>query len=184
MGLTGAGKTTIGKALARRLGREFMDSDHVISDRTGVSVREIFEVEGEQGFRNREQAVICELATGKDRVLATGGGGILREATRECLKANCLVIYLYAKPEEIFKRIGHDHTRPMLDGNPLKRLQDLYQLRDPLYREVAHHVVETQGRSHQSLQDILAWLSTQGIQAMSPSSSPTPSSAPSLTPST
>jgi shikimate kinase len=164
IGLLGAGKSTIGKLLAKKLQRKFVDSDHVIEARTGVSVREIFEVEGEAGFREREQAVVCELVREPGIVLATGGGCILREATRAQLREHSTVIYLLATPEEVFRRVGHDRSRPLLNTpDPLAKLRELFEIRDPLYREIAHYIAETHGRSPQALQMILQWLATVGI---------------------
>jgi shikimate kinase len=169
VGLTGAGKSTIGKLLAKRLGREFLDSDHEIEARTGVTIREIFTVEGEAGFREREQAVICQLVQRKGIVLATGGGGILREATREHLRRYSTVVYLHAAPEEVARRVGHDKSRPILDGKePVLRLRELFAQRDGLYREVAHHIAETHGRSPQAAAAILQWLETLGLKPVQP----------------
>jgi shikimate kinase len=167
VGLTGAGKSTIGKLLAKRLGREFVDSDHEIEARTGVTIREIFTVEGEAGFRDREQAMICALVQRKGIVLATGGGGVLRATTREQLRRHSTVVYLYAAPEEVAKRIGHDKSRPILDGqDPLTRMRELYGQRDGLYREVAHHIAPTHGRSPQAAAAIVQWLQTLGVHAL------------------
>lgn len=164
IGLTGAGKSTIGKTLAKKLQRPFFDSDHVIEQRTGVSVREIFEVEGEAGFREREQAAVCELVQQPGIVLATGGGCVVRERTREMLQQHSKVVYLLATPEEVFRRIGHDHTRPLLNTpDPLTKLRELFEFRDPLYREIAHFIAQTHGRSPQATQLILQWLATIGI---------------------
>lgn len=144
VGLPGAGKSTVGRQLARRLGVNFVDSDHVIEERLGCSVREYFEREGEQAFRDLEQAVLAELVQRQGIVLSTGGGSVLRPANRQVLKAHGWVVYLKSSPQELFKRLRHDKTRPLLQGSdPLQKLKDLYQVRDPLYREVAHHSVET-----------------------------------------
>lgn len=144
VGLMGAGKTTAGRLLARRLGRAFFDSDHEIERRCGVGVPVIFEIEGEAGFRDREAQVIAELAAQPDCVLATGGGAVLRESSRRVLAAAGTVVYLHAKPEALYRRIRHDRNRPLLAGaDPLGRLQALYEERDPLYREIADLVVET-----------------------------------------
>ncbi len=164
IGLLGAGKSTIGRLLSKKLHRRFVDSDHVIEARTGVSVREIFEVEGEAGFREREQAVVCELVREPGIVLATGGGCVMREATRAQLREHSTVIYLLATPEEVFRRVGHDRSRPLLNTpDPLAKLRELFVARDPLYREIAHYVAQTHGRSPQAMQMILQWLASIGI---------------------
>lgn len=144
VGLMGAGKTTVGRALARRLHLPFLDSDHEIEARTGVSVRTIFELEGEAGFRAREAAMISELSARPGVVLATGGGAVLDPANRECLRARGTVIYLRARPEDLYRRMRHDRDRPLLQtGDPLARLHDLLEVRRPLYEATAHVVVDT-----------------------------------------
>ena len=144
MGLPGSGKSTIGRHLARRLDIRFFDSDLVIERRAGCSIREFFEREGEQPFRDLEQAVIEELTQNTSCVLSTGGGVVLRQANRDNLRQRCQVIYLHSAPVEVFRRLRHDQSRPLLQvADPLARLKELYDLRDPLYREAAHFVVET-----------------------------------------
>ena len=144
VGLPGSGKSTVGRQLARRLALPFTDSDHVIEQRLGCSIRSFFEREGEEPFRDVEEAVIAELTTARDGVIATGGGAVLRPANRERLRASGTVIYLRSTPEDVFRRVKHDKGRPLLQvADPLKRLRDLYQARDPLYRETAHFVIET-----------------------------------------
>ena len=144
MGLPGSGKSTIGRQLARRLDVCFLDSDFVIERRIGCSIREFFEREGEQAFRDLEQDVIDELTQNGSCVLSTGGGVVLRQANRDKLHQRCQVIYLHSAPEEVFRRLRHDQSRPLLQvADPLARLKELYDLRDPLYREAAHFVVET-----------------------------------------
>jgi len=148
--MMGAGKTSIGRLVARRLKRRFIDSDHEIERRCGVRIAVIFEVEGEEGFRRREADVIAELAANEDIVMATGGGAVLCEATRRLLPERGTVAYLHAAPETLYARVRHDRNRPLLNsGDPLRRLQDLYRFRDPLYREVASVVVES-GQSSMS----------------------------------
>jgi shikimate kinase len=152
VGLMGAGKTTVGKALAKRLSKEFKDSDHEIEERTGVRVPVIFEIEGEEGFRRREAETVARLSQLENVVLATGGGAILEPANRECLKANGWVVYLHARPGELAKRLGRDRSRPLLQGvDPRQRLEELYKVRDPLYREVADLVVDTGRQSANAL---------------------------------
>jgi shikimate kinase len=144
VGLPGSGKSTIGRQLARRLGLSVIDTDHVIEQRLGCSIREYFEREGEASFRDVEQAVIDVVTQSHNGIISTGGGSVLRLANRELLRARCHVVYLRSSPEEIFRRLRHDMQRPLLQvDDPLARLRDLYAIRDPLYRETAHFVVET-----------------------------------------
>ena len=140
----GSGKTTIGRALARRLNKRFIDSDHEIEARTGASIPWIFEIEGEASFRQREADMIRELCAQDDIVLATGGGAILNPDSRALLKASGTVIYLRASVASILHRTSHDRNRPLLQtADPKKRIEDLARQREPYYREVAHLVVET-----------------------------------------
>ena len=144
IGLPGSGKSTIGRQLARRLGRPFIDTDQVIEQRVGLSIPEFFEREGEESFRDLEQSVIDELTLGQPCVLSTGGGAVLRPANRQHLKQRTQAVYLHSAPEEVFRRLRHDRNRPLLQvPDPLARLRELYALRDPLYRESARFVVET-----------------------------------------
>lgn len=144
VGLPGSGKTTIGRQLARRLGVPFVDSDHVIEQRLGCSIREFFAREGEDSFRDVEQQVLDDLTAQHDGVISTGGGAVLRETNRRHLHGRGQVIYLRSTPEDVFRRVRHDSNRPLLQvEDPLKRLRDLYDQRDPLYREAAHFVIET-----------------------------------------
>jgi len=144
VGLPGSGKSTVGRQLARRLGLAFTDTDHAIEQRIGCSIREFFEREGEDAFRDIEEEVIRDLAQQGAGVLATGGGAVLRPANRERLRAGGHVIYLRSTPEEIFRRLRHDTHRPLLQvADPLARLRTLYEERDPLYRETAHFTIET-----------------------------------------
>jgi shikimate kinase len=144
VGLMGAGKTTVGRLLARHYGCTFYDSDHEIETRTGVKIPVIFEIEGEAGFRKREEAVIAEMTALSGIVLATGGGAVLSSVTRDNLRKNGMVIYLRGTPEHLYERTRHDRNRPLLQtDNPLEKLRELYKQRDPLYREVADIVVDT-----------------------------------------
>ena len=143
VGLMGAGKTTVGRQLARRLGRQFFDSDHEIVERTGVPIPTIFEIEGEAGFRRREAHAIAELTQIDNIILATGGGAVLDPANRASLRDTGWVVYLNVSPRLLYERTKNDRTRPLLSvGDPLAKLEELYRQRDPLYREVAHIVVE------------------------------------------
>jgi shikimate kinase len=144
VGLMGAGKTTVGRLLAKHYGCTFYDSDHEIEARTGVKIPVIFEIEGESGFRKREEAVIAELTAMSGIVLATGGGAVLSQVNRDNLRKNGLVIYLRGTPEHLYERTRHDRNRPLLQTeNPLAKLRELYKQRDPLYRELADIVADT-----------------------------------------
>jgi len=144
VGMMGAGKTTLGKALARRLGREFVDTDKVLVERTGVSVSTIFEIEGEEGFRRRESAVLAELAERDDCVVATGGGAVLSPDNRRLMHDNGTVVYLRARLDSLWERTRQDTSRPLLrTPDPRAPLADLLEKRDPLYREAAHITVDT-----------------------------------------
>ena len=146
-GPMGAGKSTIGRQLSRQLRMAFYDSDREIELRTGVDIPLIFELEGEQGFRKRERLVIDELTSLPDIVLATGGGAILDADNRKHLAERGLVIYLHASVNQQLARTKHDRNRPLLQtDNPRQRLDDLMQLRDPLYREIADLVIDTDGK--------------------------------------
>jgi shikimate kinase len=148
IGLMGAGKSTAGRLLAQVLGREFYDSDDEIVKRTGASIPTIFEIEGEAGFREREQRMIAELCAKNDVVLGTGGGAILREANREALKKTGWVVYLSTSPERLINRTRHDKNRPLLQtADPLSVLTQLYQVRHPIYENLADIVITT-GAGH------------------------------------
>lgn len=139
----GAGKTTVGRHLAKRFGRRFADADHEVESRTGVRIPTIFEIEGEAGFRKREAQVIAELALENDLVLATGGGVVLDPANRGVLAGSGLVVYLNAAPDLLYARTRHDRNRPLLRvANPLAKIRELFVARDPLYREIADLVID------------------------------------------
>ena len=145
VGLPGAGKSTLGRQLARRLHKRFVDADLELEQRLGVSIPTIFEIEGETGFRDREEVTIAELTALEGIVLSTGGGAVLRAANRVRLKENGTVIYLHAEPSALWARIRHSRNRPLLQTtDPMGRLAELYAQRDALYRETADYVVESE----------------------------------------
>jgi len=140
----GAGKSTVGKLLAKKLGRRFLDADHVIEDRCGVKIPVIFEMEGEDGFRKREAQAIKDITAEHDLILATGGGAVLLPENRQFLSDRGTVIYLHANPIELWHRTKGGEGRPLLkNGDAKKILENLYAIRDPLYREIADYVIET-----------------------------------------
>jgi shikimate kinase len=144
VGLPGSGKSTVGRQLARRLQLPFFDSDHLIEERLGCPIRVAFERDGEAAFRDLEETVLDELTQIPRAVISTGGGAVVRPATRQRLRERGQVVYLNSTPDEIFRRLRHDVNRPLLQvADPLSRLRDLYAQRDPLYRETAHFVIET-----------------------------------------
>jgi shikimate kinase len=144
VGMPGSGKSTVGRQLSRRLQLPFFDSDHVIEQRLGCTIREYFAREGEAAFRDVEQQVLAELAQGASAVVATGGGAVLREANRQALRQGGQVVYLRSSPEELFRRLRHDTQRPLLQvADPLAKLRALHAERDPLYRDSAHFQIET-----------------------------------------
>lgn len=148
VGPMGAGKSTIGRVLAAELHLSFRDSDKVIEDRTGADIPWIFDMEGEEGFRDRESAVLDELSKGRDVVIATGGGIILRSQNREIMKASGYVCYLTASIEQLVERTARDKKRPLLQvENPRQKIIDLVALRDPLYRDAADFAINTDRRS-------------------------------------
>lgn len=148
VGPMGAGKSTIGRVLAAELHLSFRDSDKVIEDRTGADIPWIFDMEGEEGFRDRESAVLDELSKGQDVVIATGGGIILRTQNREIMRSSGYVCYLTASIEQLVERTARDKKRPLLQvENPRQKIIDLVALRDPLYREAADFVINTDRRS-------------------------------------
>ena len=156
VGMMGAGKTSVGRLLARRLNKAFYDSDHVIEQRTGVKIPVIFEIEGEPGFRHRESVVLDELTAMANVVVATGGGAVLAKENRDRLRARGTVIYLRAGVKELTNRTRHDKNRPLLQtADPRARLEELYELRDPLYREVAHVTIDTGSQSLTTLMNRL-----------------------------
>lgn len=144
----GAGKSTIGKYLADHLKLRFADTDTEIEARTGADIPWIFDVEGEEGFRDREQQVVEEMTLWDNVVLATGGGVVMRPQNRNVLGARGYVVYLFASVEEQIRRTRNDRRRPLLqEGDPADTLRRLFTIRDPLYREIADHIIETDGCS-------------------------------------
>lgn len=175
VGLMGSGKTTIGRALAKKLNLRFVDADHEIEVRTGATIPLIFEIEGEASFRQREADVIRDLSAQQGIVLATGGGAVLNEQSRQYLHERGTVIYLRASVNSILQRTGHDRNRPLLQtADPRARIEELARQRAPLYQEVAHITIETGRPNVQSVvQNILAQLERAGQQPSTPVS-PTP----------
>ena len=152
VGMMGAGKTTLGKALAQKMGHEFLDTDRLLVERTGVPVATIFEIEGEPGFRRRESAVLAEVARREGCVVATGGGIVLSEDNRRLMRESGTVVYLRARLENLWERTRHDTSRPLLaTANPRATLESLLEQREPLYREAAHIVVDTGSQSSGTL---------------------------------
>lgn len=148
VGMPGAGKTTVGRKLAKRLQRAFVDADHEVEARTGVRIPLIFDIEGEQGFRDRESKVIAELAKESNLVVATGGGAVLRAENRAVLERGGTVVYLHVAPRLLFERTRLDPNRPLLQvADPMKKIEELFAERDPLYRQVADIVINNVGGS-------------------------------------
>lgn len=144
VGMPGSGKSTVGRQLSRRLRLPFFDSDHLIEQRLGCTIKDFFAREGEAAFRDVEERVIADVTNGPASVLATGGGAVLREANRTQLRDSGKVVYLRSTPEELYRRLRHDRVRPLLQvDDPLGKLRSMYAERDPLYRDAAHFTIET-----------------------------------------
>lgn len=175
--MPGAGKSTVGRQLARQLGWAFLDSDHELEAELGCSVRAYFEQHGEDAFRDREQATIAALTQRPGIVLATGGGAVLRPANRQALSSGCVVVYLRSSPDDLYRRLRHDTQRPLLQvRDPLKRLRDLFRERDPLYRDTARFIIETGRPSVPTLVNmILMQLELAGL--LDPARAPVPAPA-------
>ena len=164
VGMMGAGKTTVGRALARRLHLEFVDTDTTLVERTGVPVAVVFEIEGEAGFRRRETAILAELAHARGQVIATGGGAVLAEENRRIMRARGTVVYLRTTLEHLWERTRRDTNRPLLaNDDPRGTLAKLLQEREPLYGETAHLIVDSGEQSAAALAGrIVAALRRQG----------------------
>lgn len=156
----GAGKTSVGRQLARQLKRDFVDSDKEIEVRTGVAIPVIFDIEGEEGFRKRETAMLRELCAKHNIVLATGGGAVLKAENRDLMHSDGSVIYLRASIDQLYDRTKRDRNRPLLQTeDPRARIEQLMSEREPLYREVSDLEVDTDGCSvHQVVHRIVEWL--------------------------
>ncbi len=175
--MPGCGKSTVGRHLARQLGLHFVDADHDIERRIGMPIRDFFEQQGEAAFRDIEQDVIDELTQAEQgQLLATGGGAVLRPSNRDALHSRTHVFYLRATPEELYRRLRHDSHRPLLQvQDPLQRLRELYQERDPLYRRTAHFVIETARPSVPALiHMVLMQLEMAGLVNPADTSAPEP----------
>ncbi len=160
--------------MGRRLGLPFLDSDAVIEQRLGCSIREFFDREGEERFRDIEQNVLDDLSKYHHGILSTGGGAVLREANRKNLHLRGRVVYLRSTPEEVFRRLKHDMQRPLLQvDDPLEKLRTLFNLRDPLYREASHYVFDTGRPSiNKLLNAIIEKLELEGFDTHAPPHSP------------
>ena len=179
VGMPGSGKSTVGRQLAHRAGVAFIDLDHRLELTIGTTIRAFFEAEGEARFRDIEAQVLADVARQPGgRVLSTGGGAVLRPENREVLRQFGNVLYLRASPEEIYKRVKHDKTRPLLQGgNPMDKLRELYTQRDHLYRESAQYVIETGRPSVSTLVNMVMMqlemaASAQGDHAVASTSEP------------
>ena len=167
VGMPGSGKSTVGRHVARHLALPFIDTDHLIEQRIGCSIRDYFETQGEAAFRDVEQAVIDEVTRVPGHVVATGGGAVLREVNRQALHSRTTVVYLRSTPEDLARRLRHDTRRPLLQqggADPLRRLRSLFQERDALYRRTAHFVIETGRPSvHTLVNMVLMQLELAGV---------------------
>ena len=147
IGPMGSGKSTIGNIIARRLHREFQDSDHYIENRTGVDIGRIFDIEGEQGFRDRESNALNELLSKNNRVIATGGGSVLRKENQKLLKQKGYIVFLDTSVNQQMQRLRRDKKRPLLQTeNPRERLEALFAERRPIYLDLADLAVKTDKR--------------------------------------
>ena len=148
VGPMGSGKTTVGRRLARELNQDFFDTDHEIIVKTGVTIDHIFDIEGEDGFRERESKILENLCQMSNIILATGGGIVILTKNREILKNSGLVVYLYSSVDQLLRRTAKSKTRPLLENSTDRRktITDLLEARDEYYREVASVVIDTTGK--------------------------------------
>ena len=161
IGPMGSGKTTVGRSLSKKLGIDFYDSDHEITDKTGVSIDHIFDVEGEEGFRKRESDVLKDLCSQDNIIIATGGGAVISEENRIEISKTGSVIYLLSSVDQILRRTSKSKTRPLLEKSKNKRktISDIINARDPLYREIATITVDTNGKKlNEVINEILVQL--------------------------
>ena len=173
VGMMGAGKTTVGKRLARRLGWSFVDADRELESRLGVPVQTIFELEGEPGFRRREAALIDELTQRAQVVVATGGGAVLDAGNRALLHERGRVVYLRASVGDLWHRLRRDTVRPLLKtADPRARIEELVGQRDPLYREVAHLTIDTGRQPIEQVVDAILERLGQSVPAAPPPPEP------------
>lgn len=158
VGLPGSGKSTVGRQLAKRLRLPFVDSDQMLEQRVGCSVKDYFDRFGEAGFRDLEEQTIAEIVKqGEDAIVSTGGGVVVRKVNRDALRTHGKVIYLKSSPDDLYRRLKYDTNRPLLRvADPLAKLRELYEARDPLYRETAHFVLETGRPSVATLVNMIA----------------------------
>jgi len=165
--MPGSGKSTVGRHVARQLGLPFIDTDHIIEEHIGCSIRDYFETQGEAAFRDVEHEIIDEVTQLRGHVIATGGGAVLRETNRQALRDRSTVVYLRSKPEDLVRRLRHATHRPLLQhgaADPLRRLRTLFDDRDPLYRRTAHFVIETGRPSvHTLVNMVLMQLELAGV---------------------
>ena len=157
VGPMGSGKTTIGRRLAQSLNQDFFDTDHEIIDRTGVSIDHIFDIEGEEGFRERESKILENLCQMSNIILATGGGIVILPKNRKILKNAGLVVYLYSSVDQLLRRTGKSNTRPLLENssNRKKTITELLEARDVYYREVSSFVIDTTGKKLQEIINVI-----------------------------
>ena len=161
IGPMGSGKTTVGRSLSKKLGIDFYDSDHEITDKTGVSIDHIFDVEGEEGFRKRESDILKNLCSQDNIIIATGGGAVISEENRIEISKTGSVIYLLSSVDQILRRTSKSKTRPLLENSKNKRktISDIINARDPLYREIATITVDTNGKKlNEVINEILVQL--------------------------